>query len=295
MPDLASFLIDRLPIVTVDIVILVGLLTIFRKTIFEWISSRVRAKNQSFYNQQLETHKAELTRENELYLLETKNQLEQMQFLKESIRISFSEGQKSSMERRLQAIDQIWSETISIRSVVPPSMIIVDALKINEKERNRKILNHELTENMNWSIDEYKDKMQSISKSVEECRPYVGELIWVVFFAYQVLHVRVSVIFLQMKLINVDDRVKWYKDETIHEIISTILDEGELETFNNLEYGKFFWLRRKLEQKLLTQMNKIISGELYGDDAQQNFATTVIEKLEKIDIESEHDQLNIPH
>ena len=296
MTDFEKTLLDVLQSETIDIVIfvIIGMVVMFRNAILEWISSRVRAKNQNYYDQQLETHRAKLSQENSLHLLQTQNQLEQIRFLNESVRLSFSEGQKSSMERKLQAIDQIWSEVMKIRNTIPPLMTIVDAMKANENHRNSEILNHELIKNTNWSENEFKDKIKSISNSVAECRPYVGEFIWAIFSVYQAIHLRVC-IGLKMGEISVDDVVKWYEDEVIQQIISAVLDKGDLKTFNNMEYGKFAWLQRNLEQKLLTQLNRIISGELYGDEIQQKFAATALETLSKISIESAHDQPKYPH
>ena len=265
--------------VIVSIVLLI-LIRLFRKTIEEWIVKSLHAKIQHEYDQRLETLKSQLANQNEVSWLNFKNQLQEKQSLIESVRSSFMAGQSLSAERRLNAIDQLWTEIVAIRNIVPPVMKIVDALKENETAIYTEFLGTTRANGAttNWSMEEFESKVNSISKSIEEIRPYIGEYLWAVFQTYRAIHIRICVK-LQFDEDNADNVVKWYEDEMIQDIILTILDEKEFKLFNSKQYGKLGWLQRSLEQKILIQLEKIISGEFYSDDTQRKFAIDALQKI----------------
>ena len=269
-------------IISILFLILLGL---FRKIIAEWIVKRLHAKIQNQYDQQLETLRSQLANQNEVNWLQIKNQLQEKQSLIESIRSSFMSGQRLSAERRLDATDQLWTEIIAIRNIVPPVMKIVDALKENETATYRNYLSTTRANGVttNWSKEEFKNKVNSISKSIEEIRPYIGEYIWAVFQAYRAIHMRICVK-LQIDEDNADDIVKWYKDKIIQDIISAILDEKEVKSFNSKQYGKLGSLQRVLEQKILVQLEKFISGEFYSDHTQRKFAIDALQRINESEI-----------
>ena len=270
--------------VIVSIVLLI-LLRLFRKTIEEWIVKNLHAKIQHEYDQRLETLKSQLTNQNEVSWLKFKNQLQEKQSLIESVRSSFMAGQSLSAERRLNAIDQLWTEIVAIRNIVPPVMKIVDALKENETAIYTNYLGTTRANDAttNWSIEEFESKVNSISKSIEEIRPYIGEYLWAVFQTYRAIHIRICVK-LQIDEDNADNVVKWYEDEMIQDMILTILDEKEFKLFNSKQYGKLGWLQRSLEQKILFQLEKFISGEFYSDDTQRKFAIDALQKISESEI-----------
>ena len=45
-----------------------------------------------------------------------------------------------------------------------------------------------------WSLPEYKEKVKSLTSTVEETRPYIGEYLWAVYHAHRVIHMRLSVL-----------------------------------------------------------------------------------------------------
>ena len=264
----------------ISALIVIIVLWIFR----EWISARLRSGIQHRYDKQLETLKAELTVQNEAQLLSAKNDLERQHAVYESMRSSFSEGQKSSMERKLNAVDRLWSEVLTIRNLLPPSMTVLDAFREDEIARYWKVRKSSEGSKIfdSWSLDKFKKNLKSLTVSVEDTRPYVGEYLWSVHNAYKVVHVRLAVL-LQLELSQLDESEShvfhWYNDEVNREVIEAILSDEESQCFRHLAFGKHSWLQKTLELKMLSQMRKIISGETYLEDTLEKLGTDALEKI----------------
>ena len=108
---------------------LVGILIWFSR---EWMSARIKGSIQHEYNQKLEAHKAQLKAENEVAFLELRSAIEREAALHATAHASFSEGQKAAMERKLSAVDRLWGQVINIRDTLPPILVFIDALTVDE-------------------------------------------------------------------------------------------------------------------------------------------------------------------
>src|SRR3990172_2006802 len=110
----------------------------------EWISTRLKCSIQHEYDQKLEAHKARLKAENEVALLELKTTFEREATLHAAAHASFSEGQKASMERKLNASDRLWQEILHLRNSSRPLAIIDSQTVVRYKNNKNKPLFHEL-------------------------------------------------------------------------------------------------------------------------------------------------------
>ena len=226
----------------------------------EWISSRIKANIQHKY---------------EISILELKNEIGQKIALYETSQQSFAEGQKASMERKLDAIDMLWGHVIMLREMAPPEIRLIDLLLTNEIDQYEKIKNGPKIKVLfrTWSEEERKEKMDSIFNSkdeqIEKIRPYVGEHLWTTFSAMKVIYQRLLLILLPNDILETSDemKIKWYQDEVIGAIIKLVLTKDELIEFNQLKFQKFSVLQKKLELKILTETQKIISGEHFSAES----------------------------
>lgn len=89
--------------------------------------------------------------------------------------------------------------------------------------------------------------------------------------------------------------IHWYKDEVNHDIIQAIVSDEELERFRQLKFGKYSWLQRTMEQKMLSQMRKIISGETYLEATLENLGTEALEKIRKAESRAKELSSHITH
>ena len=99
---------------------------------------------------------------------------------------------------------------------------------------------------------------------------------WTVFASYRLLAFRV--LFLLHQSTEDKNVVVWYEDSHILEILTALLDQREMDEFDNLRFGHFFWMRNRLERKLLLSIQKTLSGETSGEQAIQQ-AMSIQEQL----------------
>ena len=186
------------------------------------------------------------------------------------------------MERKLAAVDQLWSEVLQLRNTLPLAISFIDIFQDNEISKYQKL--KESSDGSQFvtklSQEEFQEKLKVFSNSTENMRPYVGDYLWAVFNSYKVIHMRLLVILQTAE--NEFNEVLWYKDEGTYGIIKAVLSEEELKHFDELKIGKFAWLNRQLEFKILSELRKVISGEHFGEDALKQVAADTLEKINEV-------------
>jgi len=232
----------------------------------EWISARLKVSIQHEYDQKLEAYKAQLKSEKEIALLEIKTSLEREAALHAAAQASFSEGQKASMERRLNSIDMLWGNVLMIHNAIPPLMYLVDVLTIEEYEKNMKSSQDFRNLQISLSADITKlSKLEMESDKhgpTEKARPYVGEYTWALFVAYYAIMIRAAVGLFIGK--DTSSKIEWFKDNGTRSIIEGILSQTEIEEFDSQNFGKFKWIQQIIESKILDSLAKVISGENFS-------------------------------
>jgi hypothetical protein len=103
------------------------------------------------------------------------------------------------------------------------------------------------------------------SEDIEEFRPYVGEYMWALCFSYRAILLRILVF-------NDANQLEWYKDHGIRQIIRSVLTADELSLFDQIQAGKFAFIFQRLETKILSAAQKVISGEDFGAEAMEQAA-----------------------
>lgn len=98
----------------------------------EWISARLKGSIQHEYNQRLEVHKAQLKAEHEVAILNIKTALERQATLHSLAHASFAEGQKASMERKLNAVETLWAHWLKLGTSLPPILGFLDIMTVDE-------------------------------------------------------------------------------------------------------------------------------------------------------------------
>lgn len=100
---------------------------------------------------------------------------------------------------------------------------------------------------------------------LERVRPYVGEYLWAVFSTYQALITRV--VFLIQLGEKDPKKLNWHQDGGIRQLLALSLTGQEVTEFEATKIGKIGWLQRNYEAKILQAMEKVISGQEFGEEA----------------------------
>ena len=228
-----------------------------------WISIRLKQSIEHEYSQKLETYKHTLKADHEIAVEKLKASNSQDSAIRTAATTSFSEGHKAAHEKRLQAIETTWKAIIYIRSNTPDAVNKLDILVSTEFQEF--LTNASLKK----SLDEldYESLVSSMfAKQVDEVeiiRPFIGEYIYSLFYTYRAITGRVAYVLISGRdagVINI-----WYKDAGVRQLISAFMTKEESDYFDKVDCGKFSWLRSLIEQKMLAQMNRIISGVESGN------------------------------
>jgi hypothetical protein len=86
-----------------------------------------------------------------------------------------------------------------------------------------------------------------------------------VYFCYQAIFLRLLMLLRLGR--NDASKLDWHKDGGIRQLMGAVLTAEELKEFDETSVSKVSWLQHRLESKLLTAAQKVISGERFGADS----------------------------
>lgn len=232
--------------------ILIGVLAwLFRS----WITERLKNAIKHEYDRDIESYRAALA----------------------SAYSATAEGQKAAIEARFKAFDRIWKAVLALRNNVGFITTFLDVLTVDEYTD---IKNQKDFITMVGEIDENKLKRMSPDPQIEEARPYVGEVVWSLFYVYQAINIRI--VFLAWSSVHTDEeKIYWYRDEGNLGLLRLALTEEEMIKFESLKIGKIDYFRKAIEGKLLTAWRKLLSGAEFREEALQH-AQSIISATSKV-------------
>ena len=243
-------------VITVSIVlstVIASLLILVAQT---WIKTRIERSITSRYDTQFEQHRRNLQTEHELLL-------QRVQQAQAMVNNAFVEGQRATAERRVIAVDTIWRGITKLREECPPAVGLLDLYPPDRCDVTR------IPEIKNFANE---TSLSSIIKRIEDTdvkniRPFIGEACYSLYSCYYALTGRIAYL-----LITDTPKGKvqpWYKDKMIRGLLSEVLTEEEIVELDSLIERQFNWTRDLLEQKLLEQTSRIISGNTSAEEGLQ--------------------------
>lgn len=260
MTEIQAFILSLLSAAGVSAA-LSGLLIWFARN---WIGERLKNSIKHEYDLKLSALNNELRIQANAQATQLKASIEREA---EKIRFattSIGESQKAAISRKLDSIETLWFGVLSARENVPPVMGFIDILSVDEY---LSMGDHPQFKQMVGEFSPEKLTKIFIDNigSLERIRPYVGEYLWAVYSTYQALVTRV-VMLIQMGEKD-PKKLNWHKDNGVRQLLDSSLTEQEVEKFDSAQMGKFGWLQRTYETKILQAMQKVISGQEFGEEA----------------------------
>lgn len=254
---------------------LVGIVLFLSKS---WITERLKNSIKHEYDQKLEVHKAQLKSEQEVAMLELRSLVEKESIVQQAGHSSLHQVQKAAIEKKLVSIEKLWDGIVKARNEIPPIIGMLDILTIDEYPTIAS--NKELAKLAEpFTPEKLGEISMKFGENVESVRPYVGEYLWSIFYAYRAVTIRTLLL---MKLGLIDPRkLNWHEDEGIKSLISSVLSKKQIEYFDSQDFGKFKLLQDHFETLMLTAMNKIISGEEFGSEMMSQ-AKTIARKANEL-------------
>ena len=256
--------------ISVLVVALIGLAVwLLRKWIETKIETTYQLKSQSLL--------ATIQRDHEASLIAFKDQLEKQAQLQSSAFSSFAAAQQAAMNRRLDAAENLWNDLLSFRGSLPAVFDYMDILTEDEfpdamsNQRGRALFDKLSEEQLGSLVASHGIRGimgQEPDYSAESVRPYVDEYLWAIFVTYKKIMFRVWFSLTRFKTQG-GDYVFWHRDNYTRSLIAFVLTPDELADFDQTDFGKISDLRFTLEQKIVDELRRMISGETSGSDSLQ--------------------------
>lgn len=227
------------------------------------ISTRLKQSIEHEYSAKLETYKHSLKAEHEIAVERLRASNAQDSAIRSAATASFTEGHKAALEKRLSAIESTWKSINYLRSNTFDALNKLDIILPSEFQTflTNANMRRALDDLSMERIDSLMDNEQT--REVDAIRPFIGEYIYSLYYAYRALTGRVAYILLKGREAG---RISpWYDDAAVRQLISVFMTGEEVNQFNAVECGKFGWMRCLIDQKMLSQMSRIVSGEESGN------------------------------
>jgi hypothetical protein len=250
-----------------EIVTILGGWTVIASTILYFLSSRLVERLNIKWKETADKNIAKLQSE----LARNNNTLNSLITL-------FGSNYQQAQERRIKAIDVLWSGLNELKKILPDiGFIIYNVLTDEEISEyfNRIAKQQTIETNTFIRANEDDNFSQVISKSevLNLERPFLGETIWFQFELYKTFVTRIS-----YKLIaSVKNRQfeHWHKDSFLKQLLQNSLSQEEFSYIYSQKVSSLKITMAFLENKLLAEINKTLSGE--------TFTETVLERFKKIE------------
>jgi hypothetical protein len=168
------------------------------------------------------------------------------------------------VEKRLAALETIWNFVIETKNKPPAAVRLIYSI-LADKEINlenvRKLSKGQL------EVIRIDGIMMSkpLITDYENLRYLVPPNLWTIVFVYQAMINRTT--YLTIDGLQRGKFLFWKTDEGMKAMLRNVLDEKEVHYIYNLEFQTFDILLNLLEHKILTEVNKIISGENDTEDS----------------------------
>jgi hypothetical protein len=232
-----DFILGVLSTATISTILVAALAWLLRS----WIAERLKNAIKHEYDREIAAYKSVLS----------------------LVQSATAEGQKAAIEARLKAFDRVWKATLALRNHSGAITTFLDAMTVADYGRTKA---DSQFQKLIGGIGCARLKEMNSDLQVEEARPYVGEIVWALFFAYQAIHIRLALLIgtgTDAEIVN------WHTDAANNAFIRAVLDPIELQAFEAIQFGKIAFFRRTVESKILMHWEKLISGAQHGDEAAQ--------------------------
>lgn len=251
-----------------------------RTSIGTWIREAIRLGP----HKELEEHKSDLRVEENALLEEFRKLNAQLQAVQGTANATLIEGQRVAAEWRIKAVNDLWREMLRLRKGTPHLVFYVDIMQPSQYPQLW--TNPKMRDVESYVDAQVKDLVGgSTAEDIEYIRPFLGEDVFANFFAYRAIFGRVAYV--------LQDGVKnrslgnWFRDEDIREILLVVFSEEEMSTLEGLQSGHFSYMRNLLEEKILSDMRKVISGEVSTAEGLEQ-GRKILATVQRVDAETEY-------
>ena len=236
-----------------------------------WLGARLREGLRHGYDSKLEQVKAELRDQGESNLALLRSEIDRQADKLRIAAASFSEVQKATLVKKVEAIEVMWLAVLTARSLMPASIITSDVLT---REELLNIYSGPLGPEIRRIDFGLSSKFFG---AVDHHRPFLGEVAWAQFATFQGMMSRVLYLFRMGERSR--GKLIWYEDANICRMVTALLGEAKYSEFENLQHSRLQWLNQCFELQLIQTIDLLLSGQQFSsaalNHAEQTLATVL--------------------
>lgn len=254
---LGNLLLQTITSTAFSLVFLAGVGWLFRA----WIGNRIHLSIKNEYDNKLERLKAELKTEGDAHLTDMKAELERQSNILKIAASSFSEVQKATISRKIDAVDILWKGIIDFRKKFPGVVSFTDILTDEEMKKfytdarlykySHELEQFDLTHLINAS-----------SEDVKLVRPHIGEFVWALYSTYCTILMRS--IYLLKAGKEEPSKVAWHCDSNIENLILVAFGKECFSEFKKLRWGRYQWLHNQFDSSLFKAIDTLLTGKSFS-------------------------------
>ena len=182
------------------------------------------------------------------------------------IQSAFAQSHIVAQQKRLEAINDVWASFLHARNNQP---FLLNLIEISHPSEYGKLF---AAEKLKKFVEDLSPEgaakfMRDKDSSIEIARPFVGEYLWSLVYAYEAVCTRITLLLWQYR--SKGSGEVWFEDEITLQVIHSVTNDTEFQQFKSLEFGKISWFRNLIERKFLAAASRIINGEASTDIALQ--------------------------
>lgn len=260
MDTLINFTLTTIASAGVSAVLLAALGWLFRS----WIGERLKASIKHEYDDRLEKLKAELKSQGDAHLTSLKSEVDRQS---EKLRIasaSFSEVQKATIAKKIEAVDALWLGVIRSREAFPNEITMTDIFTDEEMQGFYTDSSMRKYSAPMASISEY-EYFQTGFDDVQLMRPHLGEYTWALYVTYRSVLGR-SIFLIKQGKEN-PDKLAWFQDSNIKRLIASAFGTERFNEFEKLQHSRYQWLSYQFDILLFKAIDTLLTGKSFSDAA----------------------------
>ncbi|MGP6460705.1 hypothetical protein [Pseudomonas parakoreensis] len=225
-----------------------------------WIGERFKAGLKHEYDDRLERLKVELKKQSDADLASAKAEIDSQAEKLKVAAISFSDVQKATIPKKIEAVDALWEAVRAARGHVPGVVYMCDILTDAELSTLRTSQNFAAFRKLLAAVNPM-ELAPLIFADADKTRPHVGEYIWALNSTYHGIVVRCIFTLAGKK------DARWYLDEVTQKLVGSAFGDAALQRFRALPYRHFDWLRLEFERELFSSFDKLLNGKSFSEAA----------------------------
>jgi hypothetical protein len=198
---------------------------------------------------------------------------------------SFSSIQQFSIERKIKAIEVMWDVMKKMQMLVGRAISFYDIFLPHEYDTK---IAQDMVIDLKLNKTKISEDILTLQKDVEKHRPFLGELLWNLFLAYDLFLGRLFILITENKSFTRTKDGKtlpWFEDQFISNLLNPLLPKDRpnkiMKGAQEIYPYMASWALSILEQKILLDVDRTISGKAMSDEAlsQINQISRVIEEM----------------